>query len=57
MGIKPRETRRFALSRGFSGLIYALDTEKPPDRHWRAGKFKVNPAASDGGAGRFGWRS
>jgi excisionase family DNA binding protein len=29
MGIKPRKTRRFAPSRGFSGLIYALDTESP----------------------------
>src|ERR1700733_4268488 len=29
MGIKPNKTRRFALRRGFSGLIYALDTESP----------------------------
>src|ERR1700733_4489921 len=29
MGIKPNKTLRFALRRGFSGLIYALDTESP----------------------------
>jgi hypothetical protein len=28
-GIKPKKTGRFALTRGFSGLIYALDTESP----------------------------
>ena len=28
-GIKPQKTRRFAWRRGFSGLIYARDTESP----------------------------
>jgi len=28
-GRKPSKTRRLAWSRGFSGLIYALDTESP----------------------------
>jgi hypothetical protein len=56
MGIKPNKTRRFALRRGFSGLIYALDTEKPPDRHWRAREYEVSPAGRRDGAGKFWWR-
>jgi excisionase family DNA binding protein len=42
------------LSRGFSGLIYARDTESPPGLPWWARKgFKVNLRASDTGAGQI----
>ena len=56
MGIKPNKTLRFALRRGFSGLIYALDTESP-----RTGiggqEFQGKaPRAGDIGAGWFWWR-
>ena len=56
MGIKPNKTLRFALRRGFSGLIYALDTESPRTGiggHEFQGKA---PRAGDTGAGRFWWR-
>ena len=58
MGIKPHETRRFALSRGFSGLIYALDTEKPPGQSLEgADVSRKDPRAGETGAGRFWWGS
>jgi excisionase family DNA binding protein len=53
MGIKPHKTRRFAPSRGFSGLIYALDTESPKTGLEGAGSFpREAPWAGDTGAGK-----
>jgi excisionase family DNA binding protein len=44
-GIKPSKTGRFALTRGFLGLIYALETERPPDQHGGAGLARAEKAA------------
>src|ERR1700731_4010068 len=48
-GRKPSKTRRLAWSRGFSGLIYALDTESPA----RPGTTPtLNPRGRNRGAGK-----
>jgi excisionase family DNA binding protein len=44
MGIKPNETRRFAPSRGFSGLRYARNTESPRSGNEGKAVSRCNPA-------------
>jgi hypothetical protein len=51
-GIKPNKTGRFALSRGFSGLIYALDTESPRTGMVGEDVFKESPAGRNMGAAK-----
>jgi len=48
MGTKAHKTRKLALTRGLSGLIYPLDTESLPDRHGGRNKFaRVSLQAGD----------
>jgi excisionase family DNA binding protein len=61
-GKKPHKTRRFSLSRGFFGLIYAQDTKKPSERYadvWSASIFrgarrKRAQELADGAQGNMG---